>query len=62
MADEWTDEEIDEFALEVERSIADGRDFIDRMPDFEEGAKIRGASTVRNVEEILGDYATPPSS
>lgn len=47
------DEEIDEFALELERSIADGRDFLNRMPEFEEGAAIRGASTVMNVEEIL---------
>lgn len=47
------DEEIDEFARELEEKIAEGREFIDGLPDFEEGRIKRRANTVVNAQEIL---------
>lgn len=53
MTDEITHAEIDEFARDIERRIAEGREFIDSLPDFEEGKRRRRANTVVHTKEIL---------
>lgn len=53
MSDEDLHAEIDTLALNIEQSIKQGRAFLDELPDFEEGRRLRNANSVVNVEEIL---------
>lgn len=57
------DAEIDEFASDIERRIQKGREFIDSLPEFEEGKRKRRANTVVNTQEILtGDAGRHPGT